>query len=339
MKNPGWVRLCFSLLFLVSSTVLFSQTNTISQRIDSLLSNQKPRPLNGVLIVAQNGKPVYSASRGFADFSTKTPIAMHDQFMIGSVSKQFTAVLVLSEFDKGNLQLHDPVKKYLPEMQQAWTDSVTIHHLLTHTSGLTTLDKPLAFKPGEKFLYSPLLAYELLSKIAEKASGKTYPELITALFRKCKMKNSTIPALYRKGHIIPCYTQKSDGVFSPEPYQLDNMKKSTPGGGIISTAKDLSLWNENLHNGKLLSQKSYALMTDVYAYRPSHRWGKVGYGYGLQISELNNQPELSHSGAMAGFISSLIYYPETKTSVVVIENIFQDFNFHDDLRKVVNAGQ
>jgi len=83
---------------------------------------------------------------------------------------------VLREFDKGNIDLFTPIKKYLPELTQSWADTVTIHHLLTHMHGISQLDKPTTFKVGTQYSYSQI-GYELLAKIIERTSGKSFAEL------------------------------------------------------------------------------------------------------------------------------------------------------------------
>lgn len=267
--------------------------------------------------------------------------------IIGSISKQITAALVLQEWEKGNLSLQDPVKNYLPELQENWADSVSIHHLLNHSSGITAPDQALAFRPGTQFAYSPIVGYELLAKIIEKSSGESYVDLAKKLFDSCKMKDTSLPALYdaqpaSQKKLVKSYSEQADGTFVQEQYALKDIVFATSSGGMISTAEDLMLWNECLHQGKVLQEEAYRVMTRSSIARPNHRWGEIGYGYGIQISEQDQQLEYSHSGALLGFVSTNIYYPESKTSLIVLENMTWDFEemeraffFHDQLRKIV----
>lgn len=318
-----------------------SGQSPLNVRIDSLLHLTAPRPFNGAVVTVRNGKTVYAKSHGFADSARKTPLRVDSQFILGSISKQTTAVLVLQELEKGNLSLQDPIRKYLPDLQANWADSVTIHHLLSHTSGVVSEDKPLAFRPGTGFLYSGILGYRLLARVAEKAGGKTYPELAAALFNRCGLRHTTIPALYRKGRLAGSFTEAPGGELQPHRYQLEDLEPPTPAGGVISTAADMAQWNECLHGGKLLRASTYKLMTTVYAARPHARWGEVGYGYGLQVDQGGGVVEYSHSGTLAGFIGTNLYYPASGTSIVVLENVARDFNdqirafyFHDQLRQL-----
>lgn len=310
-------------------------------RIDSLLRLTAPRPFNGAVAVVRNGKTIYAKSHGFADSTRTRPLRVGSQFILGSISKQTTAVLVLRELEKGNLSLQDPIGKYLPDLPASWTDSVTIHHLLSHTSGVVREDEPLAFRPGTQFLYSGIVGYRLLARIVEKASGKTYPELAAALFNGCRMRNTTIAALYRKGTLAGSFTEAPGGQLKPQQYRMKDLEPPTPAGGVISTVGDMAQWNECLHGGKLLRESTYKLMTTVYAVRPHARWGEVGYGYGLQVDKAGGVVEYSHSGTLAGFIGTNLYYPASGTSIVVLENVAWDFNdqvrmfyFHDQIRQL-----
>jgi CubicO group peptidase (beta-lactamase class C family) len=251
---------------------------------------------------------------------------------------------VLREIEKGNLSLQDPIGKYLPDLKASWADSVTVHHLLSHTSGVVSEAEPLAFRPGTQFLYSGILGYRLLARIAEKASGKTYPELAAALFNGCKMPHTTIPALYRKGSLAGSFNEAPGGELKPQQYQMKDLEPPTPAGGVISTTQDLAQWNECLHGGKLLQASTYKLMTTVYATRPHARWGDVGYGYGLQVDNAGGVVEYSHSGTLAGFIGTNLYYPASGTSIVVLENVAWDFNdqirmfyLHDQIRNLFRS--
>ncbi len=335
-------KTAFFLLFLAAlgTQPLFGQSS-LNHQIDSLLRLTTPRPFNGVVTIVRNGKTIYAKSHGFADSARTRPLRVSDQFILGSISKQTTAVLVLRELEKGNLSLEDPIRKYLPDLEASWADSVTVHHLLSHTSGVVSETEPLAFRPGTQFLYSGILGYRLLARVAEKASGKTYPELAAALFNGCRMPHTTIPARYRKGSLAGSFTEAPGGALAPQRYQMKDLEPPTPAGGVISTTQDMAQWNECLHGGKLLQASTYKRMTTVYATRPHARWGGVGYGYGLQVDSTGGVVEYSHSGTLAGFIGTNLYYPASGTSIVVLENVAWDFNdqlrmfyFHDQIRRL-----
>lgn len=293
------------------------------------------------MLLAQDGKVQHVACRGFADFAARTPIRLNDRFVVGSISKQITAVLVLREVQRGRIKLGETVRRYVPEQNLPWADSVTIHQLLNHTSGVAGLQQPLAFVPGTRFAYSNA-GYALLGKILEKTSGRSFAALAADLFRLCGMKQTSATGKREPG-LVPGYSEQADHSLKAEKELMDFV--NPPGGGVVSTAEDLLRWNESLHRGKLLSDSLYRLMTTPYMTR-KYRWGKLGYGYGLQLDSKDGMVEFSHCGYLPGYIATLIYYPVTRTSIVVLENVATDpndmnraFCFHDRLREWVRGRQ
>jgi D-alanyl-D-alanine carboxypeptidase len=329
-------------LLLIFSQKGFSQAK-FAPRIDSLIEANTKRFFNGIILVSQNDKVIYSKVKGFANLENKTPLVIDNQFIIGSISKQMTAVVVLREVDKGRINLHVPVKKYLPNMHQTWLDSITVHQLLNHTSGVTDWDKPLKFEPSTDFAYSNI-GYELLAKIAENVTKKSYATLTNEVFKICKMKHSMSPKLNQHKLLVNSYTEDSTSKIKV----VENLLKDLgiPSGGMISTAEDLLLWNKNLYGGKLLSPKSYDMMTTASSHRHHFIFGEVDYGYGLQIDPKGKTLEIGHSGYATGFASLNFYYPVTKTSLIVLENIAWDadnlqdtFKHHVDIRAIVGGGK
>jgi len=315
--------------------------------IDSLIRITNPVFFNGVILVSKNGRPVYQKCYGYSDLTKKTPLSITDQFLIGSISKQFTATLVLREMEAGRLQTDQTIHYYLPGFKQKWADSITIQHLLNHTSGIIAWDKNLAHEPGSAFLYSNI-NYAILGKIVEKTSGKTYAALTAELFRRCKMNASTVPPQSGKktgSKLVKGYAENALDKYEEENILtlLDSPMMGVPASGMISTAGDLDQWMYCLHNGMLLQDSTYRMMIAPAVIRP-HRWGELSYADGIQVDQLDNITELSMSGYVPGFISMMIYYPQTKVSIVVLENISPSstdmnraFFFPDQIRKIVRA--
>ncbi len=336
------IKKSFFLICLFFNNISFSQTDKftgISQRLDSLLKTNTIRPFNGEIIITEKGKKIYSQSLGYADFEKKIPLKLKNQFVIGSISKQITAVLILREFDKKHLNLNDPISKYLKELKQSWADSVSIHQLLNHTSGIVDLNQPLAFKPGTKFSYSGD-GYKLLGEIVERTSGNTFAVLLKKLFNKCKMTGSTDPGSNNKKNLVTGYSRQSDQTVKVEKETFTN--NIVAAGLMISTVEDLILWNDNLHHGKLLSKESYKKMTTASSIRNHPIYGEVGYGYGIQINEKNGILELGHVGYVPGFVSINFYYPKDNIGLIMLENIdwkddnFKEtFCFEEDVRRMV----
>jgi CubicO group peptidase (beta-lactamase class C family) len=292
---------------------------------DILLFLQKRAPYSGMVLIVQDGKKIYENAGGYADQSTETPFKRNDQFVIGSISKQFTAVLTLQQYDKGHLKPEDAISKYLPDLKQPWADSVTIHQLLTHTHGIVGLGKPLKFKAGTSYSYSQI-GYELLSQIVAKTSGQSFPELSAALFRSCGMEHTTHP---RSAHpaLVKGYTGDKNSILH---YETESLVNYPAAGGFISTTEDLLKWNECLHGGKLLKPATYTRMFTKKegAVRDHPLFGKTYYGYGPTITEEDGITCVGQTGFCPGFVSMNYYYPATKTSVIMLGNVVYN---EDDL--------
>lgn len=312
---------------------------SIDKQIDSLLDAKTNIPFNGIILISQNGKTIYKNKIGFSDIENQKILDWDNQFIIGSISKQFTAVLVLREYDKGRIKMDDAISKYLPELTQDWAKEVTVEQLLTHMHGIRELDKPLAFKASSKYEYSQI-GYDLLAQILEKVTGKSFAILSSSLLAKCGMKNSTHPLLYNGYNLANGYNENENGdIF------LDTAKtKYVAAGGFISTVQDLLLWNKWLHGGKLLKNSTYDLMIAKKqgAIRNHPVFGITEYGYGITTEYKNGLLQLGQTGYAPGYVSMDFYFPETKTSIIVLENITYDtdnlkntFYYHSHILDIV----
>jgi D-alanyl-D-alanine carboxypeptidase len=330
-------------LFLLASFPSFSQKkNPYATKIDSLILSKTTKPFNGIILISQNGKSSYSNFFGFTDLEKKTPLQLNSQFVIGSISKQITAVLVLQEYEKGHLKLDEPIRSYLPELTQKWADTVTVHHLLTHMHGIVSLDKPTAFKIGTQFNYSySNTGYDLLSKITERTSGKSFAEQSKELFQKCGMKNTFHPNTKEYKNLVKGYTEQENGKIE---FEENSFRNAPAAGSFVSTAPDLILWNQNLQAGKLLKAATFKMMTTKQegAIREHPLFGKTNYGYGITVDTKDEILQLGQTGFAPGFTSMNFYFPKTKTSVVVLENIAYDpndlkntFFYHSQILKTV----
>lgn len=320
-----------------------SVRNNTVERIDSLITSSTKKPFNGIILISQNGFTKYVKVTGFSDFEKMKPLKFDNQFVIGSISKQITAVLLLREYEKGRVELKIPIRNYLPELKQSWADTVTVYHLLTHMHGITELDEPLEFEPGTKYSYSQI-GYELLSRIVEKTSGKSFASLSAALFKKCKMYNTFHPDIKRYNNLVKGYTEQENGKLAVENKTFQNHAAA---GSFISTAHDLLLWNNNLHGGKLLSSKTYDLMVSKKpgALRNHPIFGVVEYGYGITVGKPDGILQLGQTGFAPGFVSMDFYFPDTKTSVIALDNVVWDekdmkkvFTYHSQILEIIREG-
>ncbi len=233
------------------------------------------------------------------------------------------------------------VKHYIPTLDQPWADSVTIHSLLNNTSGINSIDKPLAFSPGKKFQYSNL-NYILLAQVLEVSTGMKYEKLVNELFKECRMNNSFYPTTANEKDIVNGLEHSANG--KKEVSKIDVPGSFVPAMGIVSTANDLVKWNELLHNGHLLTKPTYHKMIS-YSIQDKHSvFGSqaIGYGYGIRINDINGTLEYGHTGIVPslGFTSLNLYFPKSRTSVIVLENqAFNNFDiayyFETAIRKII----
>ncbi len=312
-----------------------------TKAIDDLVANsiKEKHAFNGTILISQNGRRLYSKLFGMSDLDKKTALLPNDQYVIGSISKQVTAVMVLQEVEKGHIMLHLPIHTYLPDLKQPWAEVVTVHQLLTHTHGITALDKPLAFTPGNDFQYSQL-GYDLLAQIVEKTAKKTFAVLSAELFDRCNMRSTFHPDVKRYKNLVKGYTVDAEGKPVVEAKTFDTYPAA---GGFISTPNDLLTWNTLLHNGKLFTDSgNYKKMITGYATRIHPVFGAVDYGYGITTSTKDDYWQLGQTGFVPGFVSMDFYYPQTKTSVIILSNVARDtadlpaaFQFHTQVLEIL----
>jgi CubicO group peptidase (beta-lactamase class C family) len=287
----------------------------------------------GSVLVAKDGTTVFEQSSGWANIEWKIPNTAVTKFRLGSMTKQFTAAAILLLEEQGKLKVEDPLSKFIPSAPEAWK-SVTLYHLLTHTSGVPSFtdlseygtwklspenpaqmmahirDKPLDFTPGEKFKYSNS-GYVLLGWVVELASGQSYETFLREhVFRPLGMNDSGYDS---NTAVIP---QRASG-YVPGPSGLTNapyIDMHVPGGAgaLYSTTADLLRWTQGLFGGKLLSAASLEKMTTPF---------KSSYAFGLVVSTVKGHKVISHEGGIEGFNTQLTYYPESKVTVVVLANV------------------
>ena len=340
MKQTFRITSILSFLILFTNCNSFGQkTRNYSARIDSLIKTTNVRQFNGVILIAENGKIKYSKAYGFANFEKKTSLNIDDQFEIMSNSKQITAVLILKEVEKGKIDLQLPIKKYLPKLSETWADSVTVHQLLNHTHGIDELNKPLLFKPGTDFKYGNL-SNRLLGKIIEFSSKRTYSEMANELFKNLKMKNTFAYSKEKMQKVVSGHINKENSFKVVNSTQIN--EESIPADGIITTAKDLTIWDNNLHKGKILKPETYKLMTTSTVFAQHNVFGKdkVGYGYGIRICENDKTKYIGHTGLGDGFASMNLYFLKKNLSLIVLENQMNENNeisyyFGTEIKKII----
>jgi len=293
------------------------QERILASRIDSVFSNSG---FNGSVSVTRAKKVIYKRVAGFEDFRIKKALTNKSVFAIGSVSKQFTAALILALEEQGKLSTADLAGKYLKSFSRKPFDKITIHQILNHTSGITDVGPGVISKPGAEFHYSNK-GYRVLGEIIEKVSGKSYDDNFRELSRKAGMVSSFTADHFEGEYLAGAYFG------SPERYKaVPNMPErlaqatiSVAAGGVLSTSADLHKWNLALHEGRLFKTETLEKMRTKTSGTKHPILGEVGYGYGIMMSE--SPRAYFHSGYVKGSPSLLIYYPASRTSVVILSNI------------------
>jgi CubicO group peptidase (beta-lactamase class C family) len=338
------------LFFLLVPTAIFSQR----EKLDSLFASQKD--FSGVVLIADNGKIVYEKAFGYREFVNQIPLQKTDIFELASVSKQFTAMIIMMLKEKGLLNYDDSVSRYLEIPYKG----ITIRNLLTHTSGLPDyqdiMDKywdkskvagnpdcieylnkyapPKHFEPGDKYEYSNT-GYMLLASIAEKASGKDFIELCRKwIFKKLKMRSTDIRTLEAKkatknfaiGHIYVEERNKwvrADS-FPSSDYTIWLGNRKGP-GRISSTATDLLKWDKALYTEKLIRQST---LQEAFTPMKLNDGTLSNYGFGWIV---RTDPVLGkiiwHNGDNPGYKTQITrYIDKKKTMIILNNNAHRDFN-------------
>jgi len=309
--------------------------NTLTSRIDLILNKNN---FNGVVLITKGGITLFSKALGYSDLENKIPMTLNNQFVIGSISKQITAVLILKEFENGKINLTDKINDYLPEIKQLWSKDITIHHLLTHTHGIIDLEKPLEFVPGSQFHYSQL-GYELLARILEIVTKKSFEKMTTEYFKTYNLDHTFHPDNKDYKNLVKGYVEEKNGSMI---YQTNSLQNYAAAGSFISNAEDLNKWNKLLYSGQLVTKETLKLMETKYATRIHPIFKKIDYGYGLLFNDGEQNTQIGALGYAPGFVSACYYYPQTDINLIVLENIDRDsddfknsFNVHTELMELI----
>ena len=313
----------------VKNVNLFSEefTDDYSERIDSILDTKPPRIFNGLVIVTENEKTKYIREEGFSFMKEKLPVSYNSKYRIMSNSMEITAVLVLREAERGNIDLHKTINTYLPDLKQGWTNKVSVHHLLNMSSGLINLEQPLIFDSGNGYSHNNL-NYTLLGRIVEQVTGREYAEIVNELFDELGMSRAYCYQLEGPNEgIINGYWNGEDSTdlvdINSLGFTVQDWQDFIPAGGIVSTVADVGIWDEKLHGGEILGDEYYQLLIT-----PSNRGAHpvfdndtIGYAYGVRVDNRYSILCLGDGGHGLGFISCKFYIPEKKVGVIIWENI------------------
>jgi CubicO group peptidase (beta-lactamase class C family) len=296
---------------------------------------------DGAVLVAEKGKIIYKDAFGSANREWNIPNRTDTKFMIGSVSKPLTAVLMLIQVQKGFIHLDSTIENYLPEFKGKPAAKVTIRQLLTHTSGIPNydiikdffprisrqnfsredyvkvfMDSALAFAPGTRYAYSSW-GYFTLGYIMERVTKKTYAQLMTDdIFKKLEMNNS---GSYYHTQIIPRRATGYDYSFGGYTSSDFRDQSNTMGtGDLYSTVEDLFKFHMALANNSLLNK---ALTAEMFT--PGMAPAQYGFGWfnkQLKYTATDSVASNFHLGMTEGFISFIRRIPSTNSMVVILCN-------------------
>ncbi|MCX7923158.1 MAG: beta-lactamase family protein [Clostridia bacterium] len=287
---------------------------------------------SGTVLVANYGNIVLSKGYGMANYEHDIPNTPRTKFRIASVTKPFTAMAVMLLYERDMLDVNDSISKYLPDYPGG--EAITIHHLLTNTSGIPDLktmpetlqvartyasvdrvveifkDKPLLFSPGERFEYTNS-GYILLGYIIEKVSGKPYDVFLDEnIFKKLNMKDTgyDYQASILKNRACG-YSISGNGLVNTDFIDVSILHSA---GALYSTVEDLYLWDRALYTEQLVSRATIEKVFTPFAK------GKTGgsYGYGWYVDD-----KLAyHGGWINGFSSHIGRYIDQDAVIIMLGN-------------------
>ena len=341
------------LLLLTAFAFRAAAQQNYSAAIEAYLQAQaKVNQFNGNILVAKNGEIVYQKAFGYANYNTKEQLNLHSVFNLASLTKQFTAMGILLLKEKGKLSLSDSLRKFLPELPYS---NITLHHLLTHTSGLPDYmsvlgpkwdhkkvafnndmirflaaeKPPIHFKPGQKYEYSNT-GFALLASIIEKVSGQPFGIYMaqhiftplgmthTRVYNTRRASNELIPN-YAYGFVyVPGLKKYVQADSLPEPDYVHYLDGIQGQGRINSTVGDLFKWDRALKNHTLVNEATQREMLSPQVL--SDTLNKAYYGYGVGVRKNGKGNVISHTGGWPGYATVLIHYEEEDVTVIVLSN-------------------
>ena len=348
-----------------NSDIPENNTGTIIQnkidKIDELISDYAAYgKFNGSILVAEEGKVIYKKGFGMANMEWEIPNQADTKFRIASITKQFTAMLIVQLASENKLDLHVPISTYLPDYPKKNADRITIHHLLTHTSGIPEFDDfvnyrdiernrhhpeemmdifaegELQFTPGESYSYTNP-GYVILGVIIEKITGKSYQEALQdRIFTPLEMHNSGYDnnRTVLKNRASGYANKYLRGDYINSNYV--DMSIPYAAGSIYSTVEDLYLWDQALYSEKLLPKKYLDLLFEKHIPARSRH-----YGYGWFIGDLpigssaEQIQTIEHGGGINGFRTRITRIPSSKSLIVLLNNT--ERAAHYDINVAING--
>ncbi|MBC7879835.1 MAG: serine hydrolase [Anaerolineae bacterium] len=331
------------LLILLFCNALPVSSQTLPAKIDKIMQKYHDlQQFDGIVLVAQKGKILYKKAFGIADREWNIPITTSTKFKIASITKQFTALLIMQLVEQGKLKLEGTISDYLPDYRTDTGSKITLKQLLTHTSGLPNLDEDAGFYqsheaqlaspsyvvktfcsgdlisiPGQKFNYNNS-DYIILGAILEKVTGKSYEQLLQSeILQPLKMTSSgliheeTVLGKLARGYVY------SNSLYTNEPYfRIQNFYAA---GAMYSTIDDLYTWDRALDTNRLLSKSATTIM-----FTPTKALGYVALGswvYTLKFAGGATPLFIERQGSIGAFHSLNLRAPEQDIDLILLSNL------------------
>ncbi len=325
--------------------LLLSCAQCIAQPLETSINQifskyNHPGIPGAAVLVIQNGKVIFKKGYGTANLEYDAPITPSTVFDIASVSKQFTGFAISTLIQEGKISPDDDIRKYLPEVPQ-FSNTITIRHLIHHTSGLrdwpATLhaagwrwdeafrfedilrmvkqQRDLDFQPGARYSYSNT-GYNLLAALVARVSGKPFPQWIQEhVFTPLQMNASLVLDDYTK--VIPRLASSYDNNDGKEFRKINDALTALGSSSIFTTVEDLSKWV--IHFQQQIERKDpvFLRMLEIDSLNDKQ---PVTYGYGLSVENEHGITNISHSGGWAGFRTFVSVYPDQKLAIIVLSN-------------------
>ena len=340
-----------------SQAVAGQAVTRIASHLDSFLTTQvHNQQFSGAVLVAQHGQIVLERGYGIANWQTSTPVTVNTRFYLGSITKQFTAMATLLLQQQGKLHVSDKICQYITNCPTAW-QPVTIHNLLTHTSGIpepddtqlsgmspqawigSFADTQLAFRSGAQFDYCST-CYQILAYVVQQAAGMPYSQFVRqTILHPLHMDSS--------GFDADAYYARPNDAIGYVSWQVDAPRvdeHADPqwsflfGSGLLySTVEDLYRWDQALYNHTLLPQQALQQAFTPYIAAPDFP-GQQQYGYGWYISQSPpGHALLWHDGEFDGFRNYIGRYVNDDATIIFLSNLstVDLFKQARDLEKIV----
>ena len=355
-QNKMKLKHLFFLLTYFSLVSVQAQLSEVkSQKIDSIFNSwTETNHPGGAIGIMQNGEVIYSKAFGLASLEYQVPNTTETIFNVGSVSKQFTAMGIVLLQEKGLLSIDDDIRKYLPDMPD-FGHTITIRHMLHHTSGMRSLhamlrlagwrdddsrtnedlyrfmlnQKELNFIPGDEYLYCNT-GYMLMVNIIENVTKEKFPQWMKAnVFKPLGMSNTYVEDRYDR--IVPnnatSYYGAKDDFFRAVEYW-----GYVGSGNVHSTTNDLLTWLQNFSTPSSEWSSAFELLKTTDELNDG---SENNYAFGVSLDEFKGYKRVQHGGAIGGFRAYASTYPEEQLSIAVLTN-FSSSNSGGIERNIAN---